>query len=79
MKTQTVSKSQFKAKALEYMRYVEKHKAVIIVTDMGNPVVNLVPHASTTNQDPYEFYRGSVIKYIRPTDPVGLGDWEALK
>ena len=79
MKQQTVSKSQFKAKALEYMRYVERHNTRLIVTDMGKPVVNIIPHQQLSPKSPYDFFKGSVLKYERPTDPVGLEEWEALK
>jgi len=76
----TVSKSEFKAKALEYMRFVQKNNQSIIVTDMGNPVIQINPYnVSNEDEDELAFFRGSVLKYVRPNDPVGLEDWEALK
>ena len=79
MKPQTVSKSQFKAKALEYMRLVQSSQKPLIVTDMGNPVIQVIPYKEIQTADPYEFYKGSVLKYDHPDDPVALEDWEALK
>ena len=75
----TVSKSEFKAKALEYMRFVEQNNQSIIITDMGNPVIQINPFEAKSKTSKLDYYRGSVLKYIRPNDPVGLEDWEALK
>ena len=80
MKPKTVSKSQFKAKALEYMRYVESSNTTLIVTDMGNPVIQINPYnTARSDEDELAFFKGSIKKYIRPNDPVGAEDWEALK
>ncbi len=75
----TVSKSQFKAKALEYMRFVQKNNQSIVVTDMGNPVIQIIPFKQQSLKDRLAFFKGTVLKYERPMDPVGLEDWEALK
>ena len=40
----TISKSQFKARALEYFRRVEKSGKSIVITDRGKPVLRLVPY-----------------------------------
>lgn len=79
MKLQTVSKSQFKAKALEYMRLVEKNNQPIIITDMGNPVIQISTYKPEKEVDDLQFFRGTLLKYIRPMDPVGVEDWEVLK
>ena len=73
----TVSKSAFKSKALEYFREVEKSRKALIITDHGKPVLKVVPFS----QDPVTILselRGSVVKYIDPTAPVGDSDWEVL-
>jgi len=73
-----VSKSQFKPRALEYFRYVEKTGKPLIVTDHGQPVLKIVPYSD----DPEKILRnlrGSVIEYVDPTEPVALEDWSALK
>lgn len=74
----TISKSQFKPHVLEYLRLVEKKKQPIIITHEGKPVVKILPY-----QDDYkkqlEAFRGTVIKFEDPTEPIGENDWEALK
>lgn len=78
---QIVSKSQFKAQALEFLRNVEKTKTPLVITHAGKPVLDIVPHKEQP-KDPQTILkslRGTVLKYEDPTEPVGLGDWEALK
>jgi len=75
---QAISKSAFKAKALEYFREVESSGKELIITDHGKPVLKVVPYS----HDPAEALkslRGSVIRYDDPLEPVGLEDWEALR
>jgi prevent-host-death family protein len=72
----TISKSRFKARALEYFRQVEHTGKELIITDHGKPVLKVIPYAS----DPAKALaalRGTVIRYDAPTEPVGLEDWEA--
>ena len=71
-----VSKSAFKAKALELLRQVEQSGEPLIVTDRGRPVAEV---RAIRNEvlDPLEELRGSVLFYERPFDPVGEDDWEA--
>lgn len=78
---QIVSKSQFKAQALEYLRNVEKTKTPLVITHGGKPVLDVVPHKEES-KDPeaiLKSLRGTVLKYEDPTEPVGLEDWEALR
>jgi len=75
--TETVSKSRFKAKALEYLRNVEHRHEELIITDHGRPVAKVVPLVSDV-ADLLAPFRGSVTDYRDPLAPVGLGDWEAL-
>jgi prevent-host-death family protein len=73
-----VSKSSFKAKALEYFREVESTGKELVITDHGKPVLKVVPYS----HDPAEALRalrGSVIRYTDPLEPVGLEDWESLR
>jgi len=65
----TVSKSQFKAKALEYFRQVESTGREIIITDRGNPTVKIAPF----REEPSE-----ILCQIRDS-AVGEGEWEAGK
>ena len=73
-----VSKSSFKAKALEYFREVESTGKELVITDHGKPVLKIVPYS----HDPAEALRtlrGSVIRYVDPLEPVGLEDLESLR
>jgi hypothetical protein len=72
-----VSKSEFKSRALELMREVEESGQTLIVTDRGQPVVE-VKKLQKTASDPLEELKGSVLFYERPFDPVGDEDWEVL-
>jgi hypothetical protein len=73
-----VSKSQFKAKALEYFRQVEKTGDSIIVTDHGEPTLEIRRYRAA-KRNPLELLRGTVLRYDRPTDPVGEDDWDVLR
>lgn len=75
--TARVSKSEFKAKALEYFRKVEATGEPIIITDHGRPSLELRKVAED-QRDPFEILRGSVLSYDRPFDPVDEDEWEAL-
>ncbi|WP_335342615.1 type II toxin-antitoxin system Phd/YefM family antitoxin [Sedimenticola hydrogenitrophicus] len=72
-----VSKSQFKAKALELFRQVESSGDAVIVTDHGKPTIE-VRRYRKTERSPLEVLKGSVTEYKEPTEAVGEGDWEAL-
>lgn len=76
--TAHVSKSKFKAKALEYFRQVEASGEPIIVTDHGKPSLE-IRRIEKPKQDPLEALRGTVLRYDDPFEPVGVEDWEALK
>lgn len=76
--TTHVSKSQFKAKALEYFRQVEAGDEPLIITEHGKPKLELRRY-SESKRDPFEILRGSVLYYEDPFEPVGVEDWEALK
>ena len=72
----TVSKSRFKAHALELFRRVEKSGKPIIITDRGTPVLKLVPYRDDP-ESALRLLRESVVKYTAPTKPVADGDWES--
>jgi hypothetical protein len=73
-----ISKSQFKAKALEYFRQVEAHGQPIVITDHGSPALEVRKYLMPT-RDPFDRLRGSVTNYINPFDSVGEADWDTLK
>ena len=74
--TASVSKSRFKAHALEYFRQVEVSGKPIIITDRGKPVLRLVPYRADPDAA-LRVLRETVVKYRAPTRPVGEDDWES--
>ncbi|OOG20525.1 prevent-host-death protein [Thioalkalivibrio denitrificans] len=77
MESTRVSKSQFKARALEYLRQVEATGDTVVVTDNGHPTVE-VRRFRADPRTPLERLRGSVVEYRDPFEPVGESNWEAL-
>jgi prevent-host-death family protein len=73
-----VSKSEFKAKALEFFRQVETTGESMIVTDHGKPAVEVRPYRGV-ERSPLEVLRGTVLHYDNPTAPIGEDDWEAAQ
>ena len=76
MGSNQISKSGFKAKALEYFRQIETTGASIIVTDHGKPALEVRPYRETARH-PLDILRGSVVRYENPTEPIADNDWEA--
>lgn len=80
---QVVSKSQFKAQALEYLRAVEKKKTPLVITHGGKPVVEVIPYKEKQELDQetiLKSLRGTVLKYENPTEPaINPEDWDMLK
>jgi len=73
-----VSKSKFKARALEYFRQVEETGEEFTITDHGQPVLKVIPY-SPNSEGALKVLRISVLKYEDPMEPVVLEDWKALK
>jgi hypothetical protein len=73
-----ISKTQFKAKALEYFRHIEAHGQPIVITDHGSPALE-VRKFHAVARDPFDRLRGSVTNYINPFGSVGEADWDVLK
>ena len=76
--TVQVSKSQFKAKALEFFRQIETSGELVVITDHGEPKLEIRPYQPHTRH-PLDVLRGSVLRYDDPTVPVAEDDWEALR
>jgi prevent-host-death family protein len=74
----TVSKSRFKPRALEYFRLVQETGQELTITERGRPVLKIVPYSEQPEQA-LKALRNTVRKYLRPTEPVGVGAWESLK
>jgi len=73
-----ISKYQFKAKALEIFRQIEDSGQPVVITDRGQPTLEVRPY-KPGYRDPLELLRGSVKRYDRPTEPVAESDWELLQ
>ncbi len=73
-----ISKSQFKAKALELFRQVETTGTPLVITDKGQPKLEIRRY-QPADDNPLDRLRGSVLDYHNPSDPVGSEDWEAAK
>lgn len=71
-----ISKSRFKAHALEIFREVERTGKPVVITDRGSPVLKLSPYRDDPDEA-LKVLRESVVKYHAPTEPVGDDDWEA--
>lgn len=73
-----LSKSQFKAKALEVFRHVQQSGESVIITDHGQPALVLTPYHDKT-LSPLDALKGSVTSYTDPFEPVDGEEWEALR
>lgn len=72
-----ISKSRFKAQALEIFRRVEMTGEPVIVTDRGTP--SLIVRKYLGNAvNVRDQLKGSVLRYDDPLEPVGDEDWELL-
>ena len=72
-----ISKSEFKAKALEVLRTVEATGQSVIITDRGVPTIEVRPYRSVT-YDAKKILQGTVLAYSNPYEPTGE-DWAALE
>lgn len=73
-----VSKSVFKARALEFFRQIENSGEPLVVTDHGKPALEIRLY-QPRETDPLAALRGSVLRYDAPTEPVSDDDWEAAR
>ena len=71
-----ISKSKFKAGALEYFREIERTGVSIIITDHGKPTLEI---KRVNGKDPLSQLRGSVLRYEGATLPVADNDWESAQ
>ena len=72
-----ISKTEFKARALEILRRIESSDESMVITDHGKPRVELRRYTPAV-ENPLNRLRGSVTRYDDPLAPVGEGDWQAL-
>ncbi|WP_286896058.1 type II toxin-antitoxin system Phd/YefM family antitoxin [Achromobacter sp. UBA2119] len=79
MHSQQVSKSEFKARALELFRQVEATGEPIVVTDHGRPALEIRPYRVPAKRNPLDMLRGSVLRFDDPFSPIGDDTWEAAQ
>jgi len=77
MNPEQISKSEFKARALEYFRKVESSGQPLVVTDHGKPSI-VIRRYQPADRSPLDVLKGTVAQYSEPMEPVGSGDWETL-
>lgn len=70
-----ISKTEFKAHALEVFRDIEKTGESRIITDRGKPTLE-IRKLRESKKSPLELLRGTVVKFIDPTAPVAEDDWD---
>lgn len=72
-----ISKTAFKAQALEIMRGVQETGKDVVITAHGKKALRLVPYKDIA-VNPREKLLGSVVKFDDPCSPVAEDDWEAV-
>jgi len=73
-----ISKSRFKARALEFFRQVEQTGESLVITNRGTPVLKLIPF----REDPLthlKLLRDTVVRYNAPTEPVADAEWDSVE
>ena len=70
-----ISKTEFKAHALEVLRDIEQSGQPRIITDRGRPTLE-IRKLRQQEMDPLEILKGTVVKYEAATEPVADNDWE---
>ena len=73
-----ISKSQFKARALEFFRQVETSGEPVVITDHGQPKLEIRRYQPPSRK-PLDRLRGSVLRYDDPLAPVGDEDWDTAR
>jgi antitoxin (DNA-binding transcriptional repressor) of toxin-antitoxin stability system len=70
-----ISKTEFKAHALEVLRDIEQSGKPRIITDRGKPTLE-IRKLRQQEITPLEVLKGTVVKYAAATEPVADDDWE---
>lgn len=70
-----ISKTEFKAHALEVLRDIEQTGKPRVITDRGKPTLE-IRKLRQQKIAPLEVLKGTVVKYSAATDPVANDDWE---
>ena len=72
---ESISKSEFKAHALEVMRDIERSGQPKIITDRGRPTLE-IRKLRQQKVKPLDLLKGTVVRYEGPASPVAQDDWE---
>ena len=72
-----LSKTHFKAQALEVMRNVEESGEPVIITSHGKKSL-ILSQFSQSEQPPLEKLKGSVVSFEQPTQPVADDEWSLV-
>ncbi|MFT5447505.1 MAG: antitoxin (DNA-binding transcriptional repressor) of toxin-antitoxin stability system [Gammaproteobacteria bacterium] len=70
-----ISKTHFKAHALEVLREIEQSGRPRTITDRGRPTLE-IRKLRQQRPAPRQVLKGTVVKYESPEMPVGEDDWE---
>lgn len=70
-----ISKTEFKAHALEVLRDIEQTGHARIITDHGKPTLE-IRKLRQQKLPPLELLKGTVVKYENATAPVADDEWE---
>lgn len=66
-----VSKAIFKSKACELFRQVEMRGETIVVTDRGQPTIEIRPYRDK-KEDPLEVLRASIVHFDMKRSPLPM-------
>ena len=70
-----ISKTEFKAHALEVLRDIENSGRSRVITDRGKPTLE-IRKLRQEKKSPLELLKGTVTKFEAATAPVAGDDWE---
>lgn len=75
MPMKPISKSEFKAHALEVLREIEQSGESRLITNRGKPTLE-IKKLNQSKLDPLKVLKNTVIKFDAATAPVADDDWE---
>lgn len=70
-----ISKTEFKAHALEILREIEQSGKSKIITDHGKPTIE-IKKLRQRKASPLDVLKGTVLEYDAFDEPVGADDWQ---
>ncbi len=70
-----ISKTEFKAHALEVLREIEKSGKARVITDHGKPTIE-IKKLRQRKESPLQMLKGTVLEYDAFDQPVAIDDWQ---